>query len=229
MTISNEQLELMEQQHVKRVLSDILLSRIPRDEEDEADSEAEHCEEVLNFLSQEIYDNRNDVLTSSKNLSETIGEYLLSYECCSDDKDVLFVCEMILEDLEDFLANNGENEDDDEGYNSDKDYGDGDCVLCERQMPLTFHHLIPRTTHKKMMRRGYEKKDLNHGIMVCRPCHNAIHRFINVESMALEYNTLEKLLEHEKVQSWIPYVAKQKAISKQEAALYHGGKLRYKS
>jgi uncharacterized Fe-S cluster-containing MiaB family protein len=80
-------------------------------------------------------------------------------------------------------------------------------------MPLTFHHLIPKTTHKRMLKRNlFEKKELQRGIDVCRPCHNALHKLIDEFTMAEKYNTLELLLEHEGVQKWIPYAEKQKVV-----------------
>lgn len=212
MTIPTEILEKIDTDRIKVVLLEVL----PQLTDDT---------ETMDFLSSEIFQSKDDALRTPDTLADLLKEHLLNLAVCPDEKDVLFVCQNIIEEL----AVDVEEEDEDDGYNSDKTYDDGECVLCERVMPLTFHHLIPRTTHKKMMKK-YEmtKKELNHGIMVCRPCHSAIHRFIDEESMALEYPTLEKLLEHEKVLSWIPYVRKQKAISKEEAALYHNGILRYK-
>ncbi|KAG2432502.1 hypothetical protein HXX76_008847 [Chlamydomonas incerta] len=58
----------------------------------------------------------------------------------------------------------------------DQDGPIGGCVMCGRQMPLTFHHLIPRDVHAKYKRRALTAEQLNRGIDVCRPCHSAIHR-----------------------------------------------------
>lgn len=40
--------------------------------------------------------------------------------------------------------------------------------MCERHMPLTKHHLIPRDVHKERKKRGCSAEQLNTGIMVCR-------------------------------------------------------------
>lgn len=153
-------------------------------------------------------------------------EHLITYGCCSNENDVQFICEIISEEL----IRSAQVTDEEENLSSDEKYENGECALCEREMSLTFHHLIPRETHKKMMKKDeLTKQDLSRGIMICRPCHSAIHKFIDEETMAIEYSTLEKLLEHEMVQKWIPYIAKQKSVSKSEAELYHSGKLGYKT
>lgn len=73
------------------------------------------------------------------------------------------------------------------------------CVLCQRNEPLTKHHLIPANLHKnKWFKKRFTKVELQEVIMVCRPCHNAIHRFIpNNKVLAREYDSLDKLLTHE--------------------------------
>jgi hypothetical protein len=45
------------------------------------------------------------------------------------------------------------------------------------------------------MKKGTTAEELNQGIMVCRPCHNAIHKAFDNKTLAREYNTLESLLE----------------------------------
>ncbi|KAL0484590.1 hypothetical protein AKO1_011611 [Acrasis kona] len=183
-------------------------------------------EDTTLFLSEEIFRDKSRSLQSPQTLVEAIGEHLINFGVCTDEKDVNFVCETLFEELSKEVP---EEEDDDEGYNSDRTYDDGECILCERVMPLTFHHLIPRCTHKKVNKHGeFTKKELNRGIMVCRPCHSALHRFIDEDTMANDYNTLDRLLEHENVQSWIPYASKLKEVSKSDASLYHSGKLKYK-
>ena len=54
----------------------------------------------------------------------------------------------------------------------------GKCEMCLRHMPLTFHHLIPRETHSKYIKKSVYTKDYldHHGVDICRPCHNVIHR-----------------------------------------------------
>lgn len=68
------------------------------------------------------------------------------------------------------------------------------CQVCERQVKLTRHHLIPRQTHKAMLKKGITKETLNQTIPICRLCHSTIHRFFTHEQLALQFNTVEKLL-----------------------------------
>jgi hypothetical protein len=165
-------------------------------------------DETLTFMVEEIFQNQKQILVSKENLNELLSEHLVNFEIVEEEeKSMIFS-----EDLYDELLKEEEIEEEEQEINSDEDFDDGTCVLCSRIMPLTFHHLIPRTTHKKLKKRGFKIKELNVGIMVCRPCHSAIHRFIDEEQMASDYNTYEKLIQHEKVQSWIPYAMKQKVV-----------------
>lgn len=47
------------------------------------------------------------------------------------------------------------------------------------------------------------------GIDICRDCHSAVHRLIDNKTLGLEYNTREKLLEHESLARFINWVRKQ--------------------
>lgn len=51
---------------------------------------------------------------------------------------------------------------------------------------------------------------MDSGIDVCRLCHNAIHDFFDEKTLGKEYNTLEKLISHPKVQDFIVFAKKQK-------------------
>ena len=122
----------------------------------------------------------------------------------------------ILGELEDegiTVTNTNSNPDAEDGADEAED-GDeeiGGCVMCHRHLPLTRHHVIPRTVHgDSKFKKLFTREEMNTVIMLCRPCHSAIHSFIDEKTMALKYNTLEKLSEHEKVQRWIPYISKQK-------------------
>ncbi|AWL12113.1 hypothetical protein HMF8227_01640 [Saliniradius amylolyticus] len=71
------------------------------------------------------------------------------------------------------------------------------CALCGRATWLTFHHLIPKKVHRrKRFRKSCSQQQLNAGIWVCRPCHSAIHRFIDEMSLAKNYASLEALKTH---------------------------------
>lgn len=235
-------IEKLTKSRIERALREVLTDRLSNHNthddanNDDDDDVVAYVEETIQELAQDMMQNKishgGNMFTSEQSLVNALGETLIDLGCCrgADDSDVKFVCQSIFEELSGEDRDGGDGDDDDEGYSSDREYGEGQCVLCEREMPLTFHHLIPRTTHKKVLRRTeLTKKELNRGIMVCRPCHSAIHRFIDEETMAAQYNTLESLLEHERVQSWIPYAAKMKPVPRENAELYHQGKLRYRS
>ncbi len=88
----------------------------------------------------------------------------------------------------------------------------GTCVLCERLMPLTWHHLYPKEVQKKFLRRGLmTEEDRNSGIRICRQCHNAIHRFFDNGTLAEKLHSVESLMQQESMQKWVAYASKQKA------------------
>jgi len=82
------------------------------------------------------------------------------------------------------------------------------CALCQRDIPLTFHHLVPRTLHsRKWFKKTFSKEELSSGIDVCCDCHDAIHRFIPEKLLGTNYNTLDKLLSHDKVSNFVRWVS----------------------
>jgi len=86
------------------------------------------------------------------------------------------------------------------------------CALCEREEETTFHHLIPVMLHKRnWYKSNYTKEYLkSHGIRLCNICHYAVHHLYDEKTLGKEYNTLEKLLESEKIQKHIEWAKKQK-------------------
>eukprot|EP00448_Togula_jolla_P022916 CAMPEP_0170583338 /NCGR_PEP_ID=MMETSP0224-20130122/8077_1 /TAXON_ID=285029 /ORGANISM="Togula jolla, Strain CCCM 725" /LENGTH=416 /DNA_ID=CAMNT_0010906649 /DNA_START=50 /DNA_END=1297 /DNA_ORIENTATION=+ len=99
----------------------------------------------------------------------------------------------------------------------DEDAGEGaegDCEICRRRLFLTFHHLIPKDTHSRYLGKRLPpgivgeptRHFLNsHGTMICRQCHNTVHRSASNDVLAAEYNTLEKLLAHPSLQRWMEW------------------------
>ncbi|KAG6975806.1 hypothetical protein JG688_00002013 [Phytophthora aleatoria] len=87
----------------------------------------------------------------------------------------------------------------------------GLCEMCERPMNLTAHHVIPRVTHAKYLRKEYTKEFLNTCIMICRQCHSKIHSVEDNKTLAREYNTLDKIMQHPEIIAWVAYARKQKA------------------
>jgi len=126
-------------------------------------------------------------------------------------------------------------DDDDERYEDS-----GQCRLCQREMPLTFHHLVPKEEHHHYVGKEphwlllentkEEKKDLllhrkkpllltkldlnSHGIMICRPCHSAVHRAETNATLGRSYCTLEALASHPSVAKFVAYARKQKLTSR---------------
>ncbi len=78
------------------------------------------------------------------------------------------------------------------------------CEICEKELPLTFHHLIPKRCHSnKWFRKRYSREEMNtRGIYVCRKCHSYIHTVAGQKELGRDYNTLENLLKHEKMASY---------------------------
>jgi len=80
-------------------------------------------------------------------------------------------------------------------------------------MPLTFHHLIPRSTHRTLLKRHiFTRSEMSsRGASICRSCHNAIHRMYDNKTLALELNTIDKLLEQEDVQRFCQWKSRQRS------------------
>ncbi|POM75775.1 hypothetical protein PHPALM_7074 [Phytophthora palmivora] len=101
--------------------------------------------------------------------------------------------------------------DEDVAGREDEEDMTGLCAMCERPMNLTAHHVIPRVTHSKYLRKGYTKEFLNTCIMICRQCHSKIHSVEDNKTLAREYNTLEKIMQHPEIIAFVAYARKQKA------------------
>jgi hypothetical protein len=71
-------------------------------------------------------------------------------------------------------------------------------------MPLTFHHLIPRETHRHLLKRAKFSKTemLSRGASLCRSCHTAIHGMFDNRTLGTELNTMEGLLAREEVRRY---------------------------
>ncbi|KAF8885563.1 hypothetical protein CPB84DRAFT_129858 [Gymnopilus junonius] len=75
-----------------------------------------------------------------------------------------------------------------------------ECAICSRDVPLTYHHLIPRSVHEKVLKKGWHPKAmLNKVAWLCRPCHSFVHRVATNEDLAQHFHTVELLLEREDV------------------------------
>ena len=87
----------------------------------------------------------------------------------------------------------------------------GCCSLCERRMPLTGHHLRPKSQHARLRACGFSQAELSVVLMVCRQCHNAIHDHIDEATLASTYHTAESLLKHEGVFAFVRWASKQRS------------------
>jgi 5-methylcytosine-specific restriction endonuclease McrA len=87
----------------------------------------------------------------------------------------------------------------------------GECPLCHRTLPLTFHHLIPKKLHRRTrFKKRYSKAELNQGVSVCRRCHDGIHDHYDEMTLAQRFATVESLLADPALQTHAAWVAKQK-------------------
>ncbi|KAG6550426.1 hypothetical protein Mapa_008389 [Marchantia paleacea] len=167
---------------------------------------------------------------SSSRLALAVSHNLRTLGCTEDDDESLAVCTNVIKEWwkqvethgEEETAHEGQDEEEEEADNDDEDEDEavppGHCAMCLRYMPLTFHHLCPRMLHKGMLKKGmYTKQNINDGIYICRPCHSAIHKLFDHETMALKVNTLGKILEDERVQRWVRFAEKQRVVSKDHA------------
>ena len=93
---------------------------------------------------------------------------------------------------------------------SDEEFQDGCCLVCERSTKLTRHHLFPRETHKRLSKEGFTGLELNTTMNVCRMCHSAIHRFFTNDDLANSFYSLDLLLNDEKFFKYAKWASKQK-------------------
>jgi len=86
------------------------------------------------------------------------------------------------------------------------------CELCGRDKPLTYHHLLPRKSHRKRrIRDRFEREELHgRGLWLCRLCHRQLHRFYTEMELAERLNTREAILEEPQMQRFLQWARKQK-------------------
>lgn len=86
------------------------------------------------------------------------------------------------------------------------------CELCNREVPLTFHHLIPKMVQgRNYFKKNFKKEDFERGTYLCRKCHSGIHKLYNEMTLAKEFNTLEALKADEAVMKHARWASKQKS------------------
>ena len=88
----------------------------------------------------------------------------------------------------------------------------GNCELCNRVKPLTFHHLIPRTCHRnKWFKKNFSTEQMKKsGVMLCDDCHNYIHQAYPEKEMGRRLHTVEALKSDEMIAKFAQWVRKKR-------------------
>ena len=84
----------------------------------------------------------------------------------------------------------------------DRETNSFECELCGRFIQTTRHHLYPKETHDWLMKKNdirYTTNELRKTVALCRMCHSAIHRFHTNRELAIDFCSLELLLDCDKV------------------------------
>lgn len=76
--------------------------------------------------------------------------------------------------------------------------------MCGFEGELTYHHLIPKSTHTKSRKRKYE---VSEQILLCEFCHKQIHLMFTNKELADKLNTIEKLKD-KKIKNWLNFITK---------------------
>ena len=84
------------------------------------------------------------------------------------------------------------------------------CEICGRDwINLSYHHLIPRMVHAKVVKRGWHRADeLQNVAWLCGACHRFVHQFAGHEDLARRYYTVDLLLEQPEIVAWAEWVGK---------------------
>ena len=102
-----------------------------------------------------------------------------------------------------------------------EDLPPGCCELCERRMPLTRHHLIPRSQHAALRARGVTQAHLARTLACCRQCHNAVHAAADEATLGASYDSREALLSHPAIARFVAWAAKQRGRADASHLLQH--------
>jgi len=86
------------------------------------------------------------------------------------------------------------------------------CEACQREVITTEHHLIPRSQHKRgVVCRQFSKQEMRtRKAMLCLPCHRQVHRLFTERELALQYNTIESLVNTDSMQTFLGWIRKQR-------------------
>ncbi|CAM9280461.1 unnamed protein product [Ectocarpus fasciculatus] len=170
-------------------------------------------------------------LVDSASVGQEFDDYLPDVACCaassksspsspsSEHKEEVELYEDVLRDaLKHFPLAPSNPEEDGSGNGADDSVSEpGCCSLCERLMPLTRHHVMPKSTHKRYRKKGYSDAVLNGTIAICRPCHSAVHRAHDALALAERFTTVEELLADETIGRFVAWARKQRTTSVQDS------------
>ena len=166
---------------------------------------------LKDFLVERIVDSLSELKTVDQ-LSELISEWVPS----ESKEETVLKMDAIWQDLLDFRLVTSETEEEDRT----SDELEGCCKICERETVLTRHHVRPKKTHAKLLKRGlFTKEELAKTVDICRPCHSAVHRAEDEETLAEKYYSIELIMTHPKVLNFIPYIQKQRVRTKEDTLI----------
>ena len=81
------------------------------------------------------------------------------------------------------------------------------CELCHRiTMFLTEHHLIPKATHSKRVKRKYGEECRTRKALFCIPCHRQIHYLFSNKQLEKDFNSLESLFANPDVMKYVDWI-----------------------
>ena len=83
------------------------------------------------------------------------------------------------------------------------------CQLCERAgVPLTRHHLIPRSQHhKRYVRLAFSRDErLSRIAWLCAACHKYLHAVFEERELAMRLHSVESLRAHPEVRRFADWL-----------------------
>ena len=181
--------------------------------------------DLLDWLVQDVLASEGSAAwASADTLQGIIGQFLLDWEVCGAELEVSLACEDLLDSYSQpsepvlkvaaaLQQGQGLQQAIDSCNSVEEDQSDeaGLCMLCKRDLPLTLHHLFPKETHAKFVKRGLmSEADRLLRVSICRQCHNTVHRTFSNEELSTSYHSLDSLEQHPAIQRWLTFASKQK-------------------
>ena len=84
------------------------------------------------------------------------------------------------------------------------------CIFCKRLVTRTSeHHLIPQMKigSRKNRRRLKEGEIEDKTVTACLPCHGHVHTLFTEKELEIEYNTVEKIMQHPDMAKFVKWVS----------------------